>query len=78
MVKTEKGVNVAPTSTNGHFIKGALNVINIDDVNDSYIIEGPSILETANHTTLKQEESCIVTTQVVYNPFSKMYEKSLD
>jgi hypothetical protein len=73
-----KGVNVAPTSTSGHFVKGAKNVVNIDNVNDSYIVEGQSVLETANHTTLEQKESCLITTQVVFNPFSKMFEKSRD
>lgn len=73
-----EGVNVAPASTSGHFIKGAKNVINIDNINDSYFVEGESELVTENHTTLKQEESCLITTQVVFNPFSKLFEKSRD
>lgn len=78
VAEISNGVNVAPTSTSGHFIKGAKNVVNIDDVNDVYIVEGESELTTANHTTLKQNKSCLITTQVVYNPFSKMFEKSRD
>jgi hypothetical protein len=74
----EKMVNVAPTSTSGHFIKGAKNVINIDNINDTYFVDGESELVTQNHTTLKQDTSCLITTQMVYNPFSKMFEKSKD
>jgi hypothetical protein len=76
--QTQNGVNVAPTSTSGHFIKGAKKVINIDNINDTYFVEGESQLETKNHTTLIQKKSCLITTQVVYNPFLKMFEKSKD
>ena len=76
--QTANGVNVAPTSTSGHFIKGAKKVVNIDNINDTYFVEGASVLETANHTTLEQNTSCLITTQVIYNPFSKMFEKSKD
>lgn len=72
------GVNVAPTSTSGHFIKGAKNVVNIDNINDTYFVEGESELLTQNHTTLKQDNSCLITTQEVFNPFLKMFEKSKD
>lgn len=72
------GVNVAPMSTNGHFVKGAKNVVNIDNVNDAYFVEGKSVLVTENHTTLKLDDSCLITTQQVYNPFSKLFEKSKD
>jgi hypothetical protein len=78
VTETSKGVNVAPTSTSGHFIKGAKNVVNIDNVNDTYFVEGESVLETSNHTTLTRKESCLITTQEVYNPFEKMFEKSRD
>jgi len=74
----EQMVNVAPTSTSGHFIKGAKNVINIDNINDTYFVDGESELVTQNHTTLKQDNSCLITTQMVFNPFSKMFEKSKD
>jgi hypothetical protein len=72
------GVNVAPSSTSGHFVKGAKNVVNLDNTNDTYFVEGSSDLVTKNHTTLKQDKSCLITTQVVYNPFLKMFEKSKD
>jgi len=78
MEQMEQMVNVAPTSTSGHFIKGAKNVINIDNINDTYFVDGESELVTQNHTTLKQDNSCLITTQMVFNPFSKMFEKSKD
>jgi hypothetical protein len=78
MEQMEKMVNVAPTSTSGHFIKGAKNVVNIDNINDTYFVDGESELVTQNHTTLKQDNSCLITTQMVFNPFSKMFEKSHD
>ena len=71
-------VNVAPSSSHGHFVKGATQVINLDKVNETFIVEGKSELVTNNHTTLKQEKTCLITCQVVLNPFSQMYEKSKD
>lgn len=73
-----KGVNVAPSSTSGHFVQGAKKVINLDDVAETFFVDGESKLVTKNHTTLVQEKSCLITTQVVYNPFAKMFEKSKD
>lgn len=71
-------VNVAPSSTEGHFIKGAKKVVNLDAVNETFLVEGAATLETKNHTSLEIEEGCLITCQVVYNPFAKMYEKSRD
>lgn len=76
--KVITGVNVAPSSTSGHFVKGAKNVVNLDETNETFLVEGASVLETSNHTTLKQNNTCLITTQVVFNPFSEMYEKSKD
>lgn len=73
-----KGVNVAPSSTSGHYIQGAKNVVNIDDVKETFFVEGASKLTTKNHTTLELTNSCLVTTQQVYNPFEKMFEMSKD
>ena len=70
--------NVAPSSTEGHFIKGAKQVINLDKVNETFHVKGESILETKNHTSLEIKEDCLITCQVVYNPFGKMYSKSRD
>lgn len=72
------GVNVAPSSTSGHFIQGAEKVVNLDNVAETFFVSGKSKLVTKNHTTLKQDKSCLITTQVVYNPFAKMFEKSKD
>lgn len=79
-MKTQKeGVNVASkVSTSGHFVQEARKVVNLDEVKDTYFVEGKSKLVTKNHTTLKQDKDCIITTQVVYNPFAKMFEQSKD
>lgn len=71
-------VNVAPTSDSGHFVEEALKVVNLDEVTESFLVEGKSKLTTKNHTTLVMEEDCLINCQVVYNPFAKMYEKSKD
>lgn len=73
-----KKVNVAPSSTEGHYVEGARNVINLDEVTESFKVEGKSKLVTKNHTTLELEEECLINCQVVYNPFEKMFEKSKD
>jgi hypothetical protein len=78
MKNTIERVNVAPSSTEGHFVKGAKQVINLDNVNETFLVEGQSVLETKNHTSLEIEEDCLITCQVVYNPFEKMYSKSKD
>jgi hypothetical protein len=77
-MKTTERVNVAPTSNEGHFVKGAKRVIDLDQVTEAFFIEGDSVLETANHTSLEMKEDCLVMCQVVYNPYSKMLEKSKD
>ena len=71
-------VNVAPSSTEGHFIKGAKQVINLDKVNETFLVKGEAVLETKNHTDLQIKKDCLITCQVVYNPFSKMFTKSRD
>ena len=78
MKTTMTRVNVAPSSTEGHFVKGANQVINLDKINETFRVEGASTLETKNHTSLEIEKSCLITCQVVYNPFEKMYTKSRD
>jgi flagellar basal body rod protein FlgF len=71
-------VNVAPQSTSGHFVKEAINVVALDDVKETFKVVGRSKLTTKNHTDLIQEKDCLITTQQVYNPFSKMFERSKD
>jgi len=78
MKTVEKMVNVAPTSDEGHFVKGAKKVVNLDMVTEAFFIEGESELVTKNHTTLQQKEDCLIVCQQVYNPFSKMMERSKD
>lgn len=78
MTTTIERVNVAPSSTEGHFIKGAKKVVNLDTINETFLVEGAAILETKNHTSLEIKEDCLITCQVVYNPFSKMFTKSKD
>ena len=75
---TTTKVNVAPSSTEGHFIENAKNVIVLDTINETFLVEGKALLTTKNHTSLEIEEDCLITCQKVYNPFSKMFEKSRD
>lgn len=69
-MKTMTKVNVAPSSTSGHYIENAKNVVALDNVREVFFVEGPSILTSQNHTTVKNETDCIITPQHVYNPFS--------
>ncbi len=71
-------VNVAPSSDAGHYVEKAKQVVNLDEVNETFLVEGESELTTKNHTTLKQKEDCLITCQVVYDPFAKAFEKSRD
>ena len=72
-------VNVAPSSTEGHFIKEARRVISIEEqVTETFAVFGKSELVTKNHTSLKREKDCLITCQVVYNPFAAIYERSRD
>lgn len=75
---TLKKVNVAPSSTEGHFVEQSKNVINLDNVNETFLVEGGGLLTTKNHTTLEMKDDCLITCQTVYNPFSKAFEKSRD
>lgn len=73
-----KKVNVAPSSTEGHFVEQSKNVINLDNMNETFLVEGGGLLTTKNHTTLEMKDDCLITCQTVYNPFSKAFEKSRD
>ena len=75
--ETIERVNVAPSSTEGHFVKGA-PVVKLDEINEIFHVKGKAVLETKNHTTLEIDEECLITCQNVFNPFSKMYENSND
>lgn len=74
-------VSVAPSSTHGHFVNKAKQVVSLDEINETFFVETnnqETTLDTANHTSLNIKESSLITCQTVYNPFSKMYEKSKD
>jgi len=73
-----KLVNVAPSSTEGHFVKGAIQVIALDEVQETFSVKGESVLTSKNHTDLKLKQDCLITCQQVFNPFSNLYEKSKD
>ena len=77
-MKTKERVNVAPSSDSGHYIEKAKQVINLDEVNETFFVEGCSVLTTKNHTTLENKESCLITCQNVYDPFAKAFERSRD
>ena len=77
-VTEKKVVNVAPSSTHGHFIEDAEQVINLDNVNETFHVKGKSVLTTTNHTTLNIEEDCLITCQTVYDPFKESFTKSRD
>jgi len=73
-----KRVNVAPSSVEGHFVEEAKQVINLDAVNETFMVEGESRLVTKNHTTLETKEDCLITCQTVYDPFKGVFIKSKD
>lgn len=77
-MKVKERVNVAPSSTSGHFIENARKVVNLDEVNETFFVEGKSQMVTKNHTTLNVYSDCLVTCQTVYNPFEKMYTRAAD
>jgi hypothetical protein len=56
----------------------AINVVNLDAVNETFKVEGKSKLVTKNHTTLETEEDCLITCQTVYDPFKGVFIKSKD
>lgn len=75
---TKNKVNIAPSSTHGHFIEEAGQVINLDEVNETFLVKGKSKLTTSNHTTIANEEDCLITCQTVYDPFKGVFVKSRD
>lgn len=76
-MQTQK-VNIAPTSSNGHFVEEAEQVINLDSVNETFHVKGKSKLTTINHTTIINKEDCLITCQTVYDPFKEVFVKSKD
>lgn len=76
MKQTE--TNVAPSSTHGHFVAGAKQVIDLDVTNETFHVKGKSVLTSENHTTLEMQEDCLITCQTVYDPFTRAFNKSKD
>ncbi len=72
-------LNVASKeSTSGHYAKGAKRVVLLDEINETRLVEGDCVLSTKNHTALNMKSDCLITIQNVYDPFSKMFQKSKD
>jgi hypothetical protein len=79
MKRTEQVfMNIAPSSDNGHFVKGKAQVIELDKVNETFVVVGESVLTTENHTTLKLDNNCLITCQQVFDPLKGIFEKSRD
>lgn len=74
----ETKINVAKTSTEGHFVEKAKQVVCLDEVKEAFFVEGDAELTTKNHQTLSLEKDCLIMPQQVYNPYSKMLERSKD
>lgn len=70
--------NVATQSTEGHFVKTTAPVVCLDKVREAFFVEGNATLTSKNHQTLPLEKDCLLTPQVVYNPFTQMLERSKD
>ena len=77
-MKTIKKVNVAPSSESGHYVEKANQVIGLDEVSETFFVKGKSQLVTKNHTTLQMPDDCLITCQVVYDPFEKGLRKAVD
>lgn len=78
METLKKKVNVAPKSTRGHFVEGAKDVVLLDEVSETSIVEGGSVLKSENHTTLEMNEDCVITIQKVYDPLLKTKRRVVD
>lgn len=76
--QNQRGINIAPSSNEGHFIHKSKKVVNLDEVNETFLVQGGSTMTTKNHTDLKTEEDCLVTCQTVYEPFKGVFQKSKD
>jgi len=72
-------VNVASKeSTSGHFAINPKRVEMVDEINETRFVKGDCVLSTKNHTDLNMKSDCLITIQNVYDPFSKMFQKSKD
>lgn len=71
-------INVAPSSTEGHFVEKAKKVVELDKINETFMVKGGGLLTTKNHTTLEIKGDSLITCQRVYDPFKQMFERSRD
>lgn len=73
-------VNIAPSSTEGHFISGEKDtqVVELDVVNETFVVKGASTLSTKNHTSIKEKNDALITCQVAYDPYAQAFNKSKD
>jgi hypothetical protein len=77
-METKVKENVAKNSTAGHYVEKAKRVVCLDTIKEAYFVEGESELTTKNHQTLPLEKDCLILPQQVYNPYSKLLERSKD
>lgn len=77
-MNTKVRVNVSPSSDEGHFVEGKVEVVMMDEVTEAFKVIGRSELVTKNHTILQMKEDCVVSCQQVYNPFTRLMERSRD
>jgi hypothetical protein len=71
-------VNIAPTSSTGHFVHKAKRVVELDKAAETFFVESGSELVTKNHHTLTTHEPRLITCQRVKNAFSGLYQNVLD
>lgn len=78
--KEKLRVNVAVNSTEGHYVEKAKQVIELNKDVEAFFVEGEAILTTKEnkHQTLPMEKDCLIIPQQVYNPYTKMLERSRD
>jgi len=74
-------INVASKeSSSGHWVSGAEDVALLDKETETSLISGGGLLEASNHhpIKLKKDRKVMITIQNVFNPFTGLFEKSLD
>jgi len=73
-------INVAPSSTHGHFVKKAKKVVDLDSINETFLVEvnEEATMVSENHLELPVNEDCLVVCQKTFNGFSALYEQSRD
>jgi hypothetical protein len=71
--------NIAPTSTEGHYVD-TKKVVELDKTNEIFLVEDATEMSTPNHTTLPLEQGAkaMVIAQKVYNPYAKGFEVARD